>query len=353
MEKITRMTLEEIAAEIGISRTTIYKVLKDKGNVSEKTRAIVMEALEKYHYVENKNARNLALNRQYTIGYVGFRSKSAGYFSPEVRKGIERAVREFGDDGLTILVSEFDVEKPWQQTQEVDRMLEQGVRSFVLAFSDIQIINNILEKLHKQNCLVVLLSRDCGKNYENYYVGVDYYRSGRLAAELLGKMLPAKGKIFIPVTAEYRDNQDIQMRLKGFSEKLMEYPGCEVLPVKYDLTEGEAVYREVLACINREPELTGIFDLTYRLDMTAKALKDCGRSDIKLVGFDLFQEIEGYIAESAIDAVVYQDLSKQAYLGIKILFDEMCYGIFYGKRKLYSKLEIITSENLCYFREEL
>lgn len=54
MEKITRMTLEEISEQIGISRTTIYKVLKDKGNVSEKTRAVVMEALEKYHYVENK-----------------------------------------------------------------------------------------------------------------------------------------------------------------------------------------------------------------------------------------------------------------------------------------------------------
>ena len=98
------MTLEEISEQIGISRTTIYKVLKDKGNVSEKTRAVVMEALEKYHYVENKNARNLALNRQYAIGYAGFRSKSAAYFSTEVRKGISRAVQEFGDDGLSILV---------------------------------------------------------------------------------------------------------------------------------------------------------------------------------------------------------------------------------------------------------
>ena len=171
MEEIKRMTLEEIAAAIGISRTTIYKVLADKGNVSEKTRATVMEALEKYHYVQNKNARNLAMNRQYTIGYVGFRSKSANYFSPKVRKGIDRAVKEFGDDGLNVLISEFDVEKPWQQAKEVDRMLDQGVRSFVLAFSDRQIIEAILEKLKEQDCRVVLLSRDLGKEHENYYVG--------------------------------------------------------------------------------------------------------------------------------------------------------------------------------------
>lgn len=352
MEEIKRMTLEEIAAAIGISRTTIYKVLADKGNVSEKTRAAVMEALEKYHYVQNKNARNLAMNRQYTIGYVGFRSKSANYFSPKVRKGIDRAVKEFGDDGLNVLISEFDVEKPWQQAKEVDRMLDQGVRSFVLAFSDRQVIEGILEKLKEQDCQVVLLSRDLGKEHENYYVGVDYYKSGQLSAELLGKMLWGKGKVFIPVTAEYHDNQDIQARLEGFLEKLKEYPGCEVLPIVHGLVEGENVYKEVISCINREPELRGIFDLTYRLDMTAKALRDCGRCDIKLVGFDLFQEIEKEIEESTIDAVVYQDLSKQAYLGIKILFEEMCDGMIHEKRKFYSKLEIIMSENLCYFREE-
>ena len=352
MEEIKRMTLEEIAAAIGISRTTIYKVLADKGNVSEKTRATVMEALEKYHYVQNKNARNLAMNRQYTIGYVGFRSKSANYFSPKVRKGIDRAVKEFGDDGLNVLISEFDVEKPWQQAKEVDRMLDQGVRSFVLAFSDRQIIEAILEKLKEQDCRGVLLSRDLGKEHENYYVGVDYNKSGQLSAELLGKMLSGKGKVFIPVTAEYHDNQDIQARLEGFLGKLKEYRGCEVLPIVHGLVEGENVYKEVISCINSEPDLRGIFDLTYRLDMTAKALRDCGRCDIKLVGFDLFQEIEKEIEESTIDAVVYQDLSKQAYLGIKILFEEMCDGMIHEKRKFYSKLEIIMSENLCYFREE-
>lgn len=360
MEKITRMTLEGIAAEIGISRTTIYKVLKGKGNVTERTRAIVMEALEKYHYVENKNARNLALNRQYTIGYCGFRSKSANYFSPKVRKGIDRAVREFGDDGLSVIVSEFDVEKPWQQMEDVEKMLAQGVESFVLAFSDRQVIEQILSKLRERECRAVLLSRDvkkdddvCTAAYDDiYYVGVDYYKSGRLAAELLGKMLPEAGRIFIPVTGEYHSNQDIQARLKGFLEKMQEYPKCQILPIVHDLSEGEAVYREVCGRIKREPGLKGIFDLSYRLDMTAKALRDCGREDIKLVGFDLFGEMEQDIADSVVDAVVYQELSRQAYMGIKLLFEEMCYGVSPEKKKFYSKLEIVTSGNLCYFREE-
>lgn len=352
MEEMKRMTLEEIAAAIGISRTTIYKVLADRGNVSEKTRSRVMEALEAYHYVQNKNARNLAMNRQYTIGYAGFHSRSANYFSPKVREGIARAMKEFGDDGLNVLIAEFDVEKPWQQMEAVDRMRAQGVRDFVLAFSDEQTIERILRQLEKERCRVVLLSRDLGRKHEHYYVGVDYHRSGRLSAELLGKMLLGRGKIFIPVTAEYDNNKDIQARLGGFLERLKDYPGCQVLPVAHGFSEGEKVYGAVVSCIEKEPDLSGIFDLTYRLDMTAKALQDCDRRDIKLVGFDLFEEIEKDIEDATIDAVVYQDLSKQAYLGIRILFEEMCDGIVHEKRNFYSKLEIIMNENLCYFRDE-
>lgn len=362
METAARMTLEGIAAEIGISRTTIYKVLKNKGNVSEKTRATVIDALEKYHYVENKNARNLALNRQYTIGYVGFRSRSANYFSPEVRKGIDEAVREFGDDGLHILIGEALLEEPWRQLEEVGNMLSLGVRSFLLAASDDKdVTEKILQRLVAEECQVVLLSRDSGKDSEYYYVGVDYYRSGRLAAELLGKMLSGRAdgdksaetkKIFVPVTTEYRSNQDIHARLNGFLDKLEEFPDCQVLPIAYELVEDEEILQAAMSCVQKEPDLRGIFDLTYRLDLMAKALRDCGRCDIKLVGFDLFEEIKKDIENSVIDAVVYQDLSRQAYLGIKLLFEEMCYGISGEKKKFYSKLEIITGENLCYFTEE-
>ncbi len=345
-----RMTLEEISEIIGISRTTIYKVIRNKGVVSDKTREKVEQALEKYHYVENKNARNLAMNRQYTIGYVGFRSRSSAYFSPEVRKGLDRAIREFGDDGLNILISEFDVHNPMQQMAAVDQMLREGVRSFVLAFSDTEVIRQILEKLKKLKCLVVLLSRDLQENTGNHYVGVDYYQSGVLAAELLGKMLPQGGSIFVPVTEEYLTNRDIQHRLNAFLTKMQEFPSCEVLPVVHGLTEAEEIRREVKGAIAKNKDLAGIFDLTYRLDVVADVLREEGREDLRLTGFDLYPEIMEDVQDSLIDAVVYQDLNKQAYEGMKLLFEEMCYGKQLSEKKHYSKLEVVMSSNLSYFR---
>lgn len=349
MEELSRMTLEDIAKEIGISRTTIYKVLKNKGNVSEETCRIVSEALEKYHYVQNRNARNLAMNRHYTIGYVGFRSKSANYFSTEIGNGLKRAVKEFGDDGLTMLISEFDVEKPWEQLNAVEEMLDQGIRSFILAYSHEEVSAQILNRLKAEECLVVLLSRDVKGQEDNYYVGVDYYRSGRLAAELLGKMLPLGGEIFIPVTEEYKTNRDILARLQGFMDKLKEFPELRVLPIEYGLIEEKEIYDRISDVVLGAKDIRGIFDLTYRLDIIGRVLNDLKRKDIKLVGFDLFDEIRSYVEDATIDAVIYQDLNQQAYLAVKLLFDEMCYGKRKAEKKRYSKLEVIMQENIIYF----
>ena len=349
MEELSRMTLEEIAKEIGISRTTIYKVLRNKGHVSDRTRSIVNEALEKYHYVQNRNARNLAMNRQYNIGYIGFKSKSANYFSTEVNKGIRRAVKEFADDGLSMLISEFDVENPKGQAEAVDEMLELGVESFILAYSHEDVMKQILTKLKEKKCLTVLLSRDFKENDLGYYVGVDYYKSGRLAAELLTKMVPAGAEVLVPVTKEYTTNQDIAARLKGFEDKMKEYGKITVLPAVHGLLEEEEIYAQIIKSIKGRPTLNGIFDLTYRLDVISRALKDLGRTDIKLIGFDLFEEIRDYVEDSTIDAVVYQDLNQQAYQAVKLLFDEMCYGKRKGQKKNYAKLEVIMKENIQYF----
>lgn len=349
MEELSRMTLEEIAKEIGISRTTIYKVLRNKGHVSDRTRSIVNEALEKYHYVQNRNARNLAMNRQYNIGYIGFKSKSANYFSTEVNKGIRRAVKEFGDDGLSMLISEFDVENPIGQSEAVDEMLALGVESFILAYSHEDVMQQILTKLKEKKCLTVLLSRDYKENDMGYYVGVDYYKSGRLAAELLTKMVAQGGEVLVPVTKEYATNQDIAARLNGFEDKMQEYGKIKVLPAVHGLLEEDEIYAQIVKYIKERPALKGIFDLTYRLDVISRVLKDLGREDIKLIGFDLFEEIRGYVEDSTIDAVVYQDLNQQAYQAVKLLFDEMCYGKRSRQQKNYAKLEVIMKENIQYF----
>ena len=117
-----------------------------------------------------------------------------------------------------------------------------------------------------------------------------------------------------------------------------------------DRKREEEIRREVKGAIAKNKDLAGIFDLTYRLDVVADVLREEEREDLRLTGFDLYPEIMEDVQDSLIDAVVYQDLNKQAYEGMKLLFEEMCYGKQLSEKKHYSKLEVVMSSNLSYFR---
>lgn len=63
------MTIKEIAAELGLSTTTVSNVIHGKTKeVSEEKIELVKEALVKYNYVPNISARNLASNKSSIIG---------------------------------------------------------------------------------------------------------------------------------------------------------------------------------------------------------------------------------------------------------------------------------------------
>lgn len=62
------MKSEDIAKIVGVSRSTVSRVLNNYSNVPEETRLKVMEAVEKYNYTPNALARTLAGKRTETIG---------------------------------------------------------------------------------------------------------------------------------------------------------------------------------------------------------------------------------------------------------------------------------------------
>lgn len=348
-----RLTLEDIAKEINISRTTIYKVINQKGNVSETTRNTVMEALKKYNYVPNNNARNLAMNRHYAVAYIGFDSRDAAYFSPTIQEGIRQAVLDYGDHGLTVDSYLSSVEQPEQQVEDVRQAYDSGIRHFIIACTDADQMKPTLTWLRDSGCTVILLSKYVGPEYCDSFIGIDDYRSGQLAAEVLGHMIPSDGSLQILIARASHSNMfSTRKKLEGFLNYMQERrPAVRILPLLEDM-EDDARIQEALsqALSSRKPD--GIYDLTYRLDVISRTLQKMGLQETALTGMDLFPEIVPCIRDHTIDAIVFQNLKAQAYLACRLLFEQMCYGNEIPRRNYHSKLEIVMSGNLDYFLEK-
>ncbi|MDN5305171.1 MAG: LacI family transcriptional regulator [Fusobacteriaceae bacterium] len=78
-----KITSNEIAKIVGVSRSTVSKVLNNYPSIPEKTRKKVLDAIEKYGYEPNFAAQSLAGKENRVIGvFIGdIRKKSDNLFS--------------------------------------------------------------------------------------------------------------------------------------------------------------------------------------------------------------------------------------------------------------------------------
>ena len=63
-------TLQEIAKVLGMSVSTVSRVVNQKRYVKESTRERVMEAVERYNYIPDNAARSLKTGQTRTIGVI-------------------------------------------------------------------------------------------------------------------------------------------------------------------------------------------------------------------------------------------------------------------------------------------
>jgi DNA-binding LacI/PurR family transcriptional regulator len=65
-----KITIDDIARALGISKTTVSRAISGKGRVGDETRNRVMEFIDEHNYQPNMMARALAQQKTYNIGVI-------------------------------------------------------------------------------------------------------------------------------------------------------------------------------------------------------------------------------------------------------------------------------------------
>jgi LacI family transcriptional regulator len=102
-----RARIDDVARLAGVSIKTVSRVVNHEANVSEATRAAVMEAVQTLSYRPNMFARGLASERSYLIGLL-YDNPSAGYIAG-LQLGALARCRELG---YHLVVEHLDSEGP-------------------------------------------------------------------------------------------------------------------------------------------------------------------------------------------------------------------------------------------------
>lgn len=345
-----RMTMNQMAKELKISRTTLYNIMHQKGSFSEETKDRVFRALEEHDFRANNNARNLAKNREYRIAFVGFYSKRFKYFFEEIELGIRRAIADYEDDGLQMIRRYSDREEPQRQIEDLKELDGQGVENFIIFCYHYEYVYPQIKELIEKGKNVILFSRRIPDAHPTCSVGCDDYLSGKLMMELLQKLAPLGSRVQLLISEHnHQDKLVVGERLAGFYDalakskkrfRMLENAWTPAVP-----EDEKAEIRRVLE--ERKPDV--ILDFVCNLECVAEYLEEAGKQDTVLMGYDIYPEIVPYIRNSTIDAVVYQDLSSQSYKAVQLMFEYVCYGRKPDREKYYMPLNVVFATNCEYF----
>src|SRR6056297_823251 len=123
-------TLWDVAARAGVSTATVSRALNAPGQVSETTRARVMEAVADLGYAPNFGARALAAKRTNTFGAVIPTMDNAIF-----ARGLQAFQDRLREDGVTLLVASSSY-KPEQEEEQIRALIARGAEALLLIGHD-------------------------------------------------------------------------------------------------------------------------------------------------------------------------------------------------------------------------
>jgi LacI family transcriptional regulator len=271
-------TMKRIAGELGVSITTVSKVLNNHADISEATRSRVLAKVEELGYQRNAVARSLTLRRTHTLGIVI--PDLMHSFFVEIIAGIEPVASSRGY-GLLLCSSGED---PRKERGELEMLRSRQVDGVVLASSYASANTDMLLRLTRLGTSLVMIDRDDYPAVRCHRVITDDERVGMLAtAHLLDLGRHAIAHIGGPPIVHAK------RREKGWREALR---ASGVRPLDEWLVRGGFMerdgYRGLKQLLTVRPRIDAVFAANDPAAIGAmKAIWDAGLrvpEDIAVVG---------------------------------------------------------------------
>ncbi len=153
MSKNNRVTLSDIADEIGITKVSVSKALRDHQDISAETKRLVREKADELGYRQNRLAQSLTLDKTYTVGVII--PKISHTFFADALEGINKVAYK-NDYEIILCVSE---EKEEREKSHVDTLLSMQVDGLLISVSEETTSISHFQAIKKQNVPLVFFDR--------------------------------------------------------------------------------------------------------------------------------------------------------------------------------------------------
>lgn len=331
------ITQKELAARLGLSRTTIARAINNSSNIKPETKEKILKLVKELGYEKNYVGSLLASKKKVVYSFI-VESKNS-YYTEQIKLGIKGAKKEYKHHNLEIIEVVTDINKPMEQVLELKKLLDSGkqIDGIIIIPLDktkiLELINPYLEKI-KFITLSVFLSKKIA------YVGTDYQKCGRLAAEFLGKSLNINDKVLVIDNGD--DNISSKFYLNGFLDRANEDKINIIGPVRKNGVEDSLMY---LKNILKKENINSIFINRYAQDILLE-IPDYILKKQKNITTGIGNRIRKLIIEKKILATVADDVYSTGHKACQLMVDMLYKETEKKIKNIILEPKILLIENL-------
>lgn len=294
---------------------------------------------------------SLAQAKDIEIAVLG---KSVHPYWSEVELGAKAAAKKYKVKLTFYVPMKEDVS---QQISRIESFIAKKVDGIAFAASDPDAVVPVIKKAISSKIPCVALDTDAPKTGRLAFIGTDSYASGKVAGEVMGKLLNGKGKVAIGTGSLTATNS--LDKIKGFKDALKKYPGVAFIKEVVDDEDPVKAVDVAEQVMMRHKDLAGYFAVygvtSTGLGQAIKAAKKAGK--IKAVTVDTTPDIVQYLKDGATSATIAQSPYMMGYKSVEILVQMKTQGVSkvvktLPKNKFVNTgVEVVTKATLNKYRD--
>ena len=338
-----KITIKTIAMMAGVHRSTVDKVIHRRPGVSDEVRARIQAIIDEVDY--QPNHAGMALRKQtdhFRIAVVVREIDALPFFKAGVEKA-KQAYRSYNIAFDTYVVSNHD---PSEQAKILRQLREEKVNGIAIYPLGDPCVGEEINAMVAEGIPTILVNTVNPHVGEMLcYVGQDMYVAGQIAARLMGEFFDHKaGKVALLVKSN--DDFSLEDRGKGFQATLQQaFPQIEIIETVETFENPELSYVKTLELLDKHPALYGIYVTCGGAVSAGRALKERGRTDIKLVTHECYKEIVQLLHEDVINCSIDSDLTEQSFRSLQILCERLIFNTEPPDKNIYTLTSILFKEN--------
>lgn len=303
---------DDIAKMLDISRTTVARALNGKGSISPETKEKILNLCEEVGYSRNPISTSLALKKKRNIYAFIVKTRNPNY-SKEIKQGFKRAQKEFEFYKYQLNIIETDIDRPEEQLQLLNNILKtEEVEGIIIT----PLLKAEIKKTKKNNPKVTFIALDLPLDNFTYSVCSNYFKSGKITANILLNVLNDDDKILLIDTDD--DRISSKLSFNGFLSKVKEDNKCKIVGPIYQKNLKDNI--EVCLDENLTEDIKAIYSSRFLVNIV-KSLCKRKRYDIKIVDNGRSDITKELIKNNKIVATVSQKYSELGYLAAKYMFE--------------------------------